>query len=71
MQGGTQSSAADTRMDCDQFRQLESRRTPSTQQDLVDQNLRGMGPEARERHMKTMREKCGKNPSSSPPASQY
>jgi hypothetical protein len=60
MQGGTESSAADSRVDCDQFRQLESRHTPSTQEDLVDQNLRGMSPEARERHMQMMREKCGR-----------
>jgi outer membrane murein-binding lipoprotein Lpp len=58
-QGGTESGTSATRSDCAQFRQLESRRTPSTQQDLVDQNLRGMTPEQREQHMKMMREKCG------------
>jgi hypothetical protein len=58
-QGGTESGTSATRSDCAQFHQLESRRTPSTQQELVDQNLSGMSPEERERHMKMMREKCG------------
>jgi hypothetical protein len=58
-QGSTESSTSATRFDCAQFHQLESRRTPSTQQDLVDQNRRGMSSEERERHMKMMREKCG------------
>jgi hypothetical protein len=68
-QGATQSGASATRADCAQFHQLESRRTPSTQQELVDQNLRGMSREAREQHMKMMREQCGSR--GSPTESKY
>jgi predicted component of type VI protein secretion system len=68
-QAGTESGASATRFDCAQFQQLESRRTPSTQQELVDQNLSGMSPEERERHMKMMREKCGSR--GSPADSKY
>jgi hypothetical protein len=65
MQGGTKSGASAARFDCAQFHELERRRTPSTQQDLVDQ--RGMSPE----QMKMMREKCGERGSASPSQSKY
>jgi hypothetical protein len=58
MQGKTASGASAARYDCATFHQLESRRTPSTQQELVDP-LRGMSPQERERHTAMMREKCG------------
>lgn len=56
---GTTQSAAPTARECAEFHQQESRRTPSTQLNLVDPNLSGMSPEQREQHMKMMREKCG------------
>jgi hypothetical protein len=66
-QGGTGMST--TSSECAQFHEMESRRTPSTQQELVDPNLQRMSPEQREAHMNMMREKCG--PSSSSPPSKY
>lgn len=63
-QGGMGTSP--TSAECAQFHQLESQRTPSTQQELVDPT-RGMSPEQRERHMNMMRERCGPRPSSAPP----
>jgi hypothetical protein len=71
MQGQTESAKADDRADCEQFHRMESRRTPSTQQDLMDQNMKRMSPEMRERHMTMMREKCGRRGSSSPTESKY
>ncbi|HEX9172168.1 MAG TPA: hypothetical protein VF861_05855 [Telluria sp.] len=63
--GGTGMSP--TNAECAQFHQYESRRTPSTQQELVDPQLARMSPEERERHMNMMRERCGPGPSSPPP----
>jgi hypothetical protein len=64
-QGGMGMSA--TSAECAQFHQMESRRTPSTQQELVDPQLARMSPEQREQHMNMMRERCGPGPSSPPP----
>lgn len=58
-EGQTGSAMSPTRGQCAQFHQMESRRTPTTQQELVDPQLRGLTPEKREEYMNMMREKCG------------
>lgn len=58
-EGQTGSGMSPDRRQCAQFHQMESRRTPTTQQELVDPQLRGMSFEQREAYMNMMREKCG------------
>jgi hypothetical protein len=72
-QGGGTRGASESRRedDCELFYRAEHRHTPSTQEDLVDQNMRGMTPEMRERRIKMMREKCGRRGSASPSESKY